>query len=184
MKCQHNNIIHLYNPEAWKCRECDQLFIEKPEQPEEKPCPCLQGSPHVCKDGEALLSDSSWCPCSCHPKPKCDPYEGRCNTCRHFPSGKVDCPCSCHGEQKDLNEVIHKGLDKLYGEKCPCARWKCGELFRKEYCGCECHGGLISVKDSPQPPKEPKYAYWYEHDALHKLVDALVKKVESIEKRL
>lgn len=33
----------------------------------ERKCPCLEGSPHVCKDGEALLSEPS-CHCECHKK--------------------------------------------------------------------------------------------------------------------
>lgn len=72
-----------------------------------------------------------------------------CHKCRAcWVPGKPEQPA-----EPDLNEAIHKGLDKLYG--CPqCARWKCGEAFRKEYCGCACHGGSIPVKDSPQPPKE------------------------------
>ena len=37
---------------------------------------------------------------------------------------------------------------------------------------------------SPEPGEEPKYAYWYELDALRELVHALSNKVEALAKRL
>jgi hypothetical protein len=39
----------------------------------EAACPCLKGCPHVCKDGEQLLTNPV-CPCECHrPKQEEDP---------------------------------------------------------------------------------------------------------------
>lgn len=37
--------------------------------PDHKKCKCYEGFPHVCKDGEALLSIPCPCPCECHNKP-------------------------------------------------------------------------------------------------------------------
>lgn len=32
MSCPHNNILHLYSPEIWQCRECELEFIPKPSE--------------------------------------------------------------------------------------------------------------------------------------------------------
>lgn len=55
-----------------KCKECRQKAVCEKEGVEflPKECPCLKGCPHVCKDGEALLSVTVPCPCPCHKKPE------------------------------------------------------------------------------------------------------------------
>lgn len=37
MTCSHNNILHLYLPEEWKCADCTQQFVPKTEPT--SPCP-------------------------------------------------------------------------------------------------------------------------------------------------
>ena len=102
--------------------ELAELEMSK-EQPKEK-CRCYFGCPHVCKDGEALLSNGAICPCSCH-KPKETQTVATCQGC----GGKYPCiDCAAEFVQKmnkeqpkltRFNEICYKvkGLDELYRKK-------------------------------------------------------------------
>lgn len=122
---------------------------------------------------------SGCCKCAGFPGEPCEPPEAwRATTKPSTPSTQPSKPVKAWAIVNPEGKIICVNMMETLA-------WEEAQELKLEYKRVLENDGFRCIQVVVQePPKEPKYAYWYEFDALHKLVDALQEKVAALEKRL